>query len=94
MRWTLNKIINCFLSIENLLFPEKLLDSLSENFPHVYLKNFDLEHGRIIKLVLKSEKMPFFVKIKLPRYGEITLFFTDICKSCPSCEFKCHKYVF
>ena len=24
-----------------------------------------------------------FVKIKLSRYGEITLLFTDICKSCP-----------
>ena len=31
--------------------------------------------------------MRSFVKIKLSRFGEITLSFTDICKSCHGCEF-------
>ena len=35
----------------------------------------------------KTSRMRSFLKIKLLRNGEITLWFTDAGKSCPSCHF-------
>ena len=45
--------------------------------------------GVLIKFVraLFSQNVRSFVKIKPSRNGEITLSFTDIGKSCPSCAF-------
>ena len=38
-------------------------------------------------LIHKTWQMQSFVKIKPSQNGEITLLFTDIGKSCPSCNF-------